>query len=323
MKKLGILFTARNNYEMYDLWFSNSSSEGFEVLNIDEDSTEENKEYGREVCSKYGMTYMDREKRGMFNNVETAKKYFKTKGIDWVIWFHLDCYPITENFFSRLNELILADKLNEFGVISFNVCHGWEDIDSFVQGDTSLKVTCRAALEPGDYYYRHKTRILNGSNSIAWPNSRVDYSTGKFDKPFSIESAGFGVLVNFDKWTKHIEINDGYIFYMSWDDICYQFLYDNVHNLCIPDLTLAHAFQTKKQFDIPNCSVKGTEDQLQLFFGEVNDEQAHATFRKRWGFDYRTARRELPALEDTYKGTLIWDFFQHDPKNGPLKSFDL
>ena len=60
-----------------------------------------------------------------------------------------------------------------------------------------------------------------------------------------------------------------------------------------------------------------------LDFGEINDDKAHAIFKNRWGFDYRTARQELPALESTYKNTLIWDFFQHDPINGPLKSFDL
>ena len=130
-------------------------------------------------------------------------------------------------------------------------------------------------------------------------------------------------MVSFDKWDKHIDTDNDYIFYMTWDDICFQFLHDNIHNLCIPDLTLAHAFQTKRQFDIPTSSPKGTDAQREMFFGEINDDKAHAIFKNRWGFDYRTARQELPALESTYKNTLIWDFFQHDPINGPLKSFDL
>ena len=46
MQKLGILFTSRNNYEMFDLWFASTTNEGFEVLSIDEDSTPENKQKG-------------------------------------------------------------------------------------------------------------------------------------------------------------------------------------------------------------------------------------------------------------------------------------
>ena len=63
MKKLGILFTSRNNYEMFDLWFESATNEGFEVLSIDEDSTPENKKKGKEICKKHGITYMDKEKR--------------------------------------------------------------------------------------------------------------------------------------------------------------------------------------------------------------------------------------------------------------------
>ena len=106
MQKLGILFTSRNNYEMFDLWFASTTNEGFEVLSIDEDSTPENKQKGKDICKKHGITYMDREKRGMFNNIETAKNYFKSKGIEWVIWFQHDCFPLTEDFFTKLNNLI-------------------------------------------------------------------------------------------------------------------------------------------------------------------------------------------------------------------------
>ena len=78
MKKLGILFTTRNNYELFDDWFEKASTEGFEVLSIDEDSTEENKKIGKDLCEKHGVKYLDREKRGFINNVTTAQKYFKT-----------------------------------------------------------------------------------------------------------------------------------------------------------------------------------------------------------------------------------------------------
>ena len=323
MKKLGILFTSRNNYEMFDLWFENSTNEGFEVLSIDEDSTEENKKIGKQICKKYNITYMDREKRGMFNNIETAKKYFKVKGIDWVIWFQHDCYPLTKDFFKKVNNLILTGKLNEVGAVSFNVCHGFEDIDAYKGGDSQLKFTCRAPLEVGDLYYRHKYRTLpNGGIQYCWVDSRVDYTSGKFDKPFSVEAVGFGVLLNFDMWAKYITVTDDYIFYLTFDDISFQFLYNNIHNLCIPNLTLAHHFQSKKKFGIPISSPKGTDEERDFYFGEASDDKAQRVFTERWGFDYGF-RDTFESVKEHYKETLLLDFYHHDPINGPLKSFDI
>ena len=65
MKKTAILFTSRNNYNLLDVWLSRVDIEGFSVLNIDEDSTPENKEIGKSVCEKHGVVYMDREIRSI------------------------------------------------------------------------------------------------------------------------------------------------------------------------------------------------------------------------------------------------------------------
>ena len=81
IKKIGILFTSRNNYELLDNWMNKVDTENFSVLSIDEDSTETNKKIGKDVCSKHKIVYMDREERGMQNNIVTACNYFKPKGI--------------------------------------------------------------------------------------------------------------------------------------------------------------------------------------------------------------------------------------------------
>ena len=67
MRKLGIFFTTRNNYEMLEDWLKNVDYEGFEVLNIDEDSTTEQKALGKKVCDNCGIKYLDRDKRGFLN----------------------------------------------------------------------------------------------------------------------------------------------------------------------------------------------------------------------------------------------------------------
>ena len=52
-KKLGILFTSRNNYNLLDVWLSRVDTEGFSILNVDEDSTPENKEIGKYLFFKF------------------------------------------------------------------------------------------------------------------------------------------------------------------------------------------------------------------------------------------------------------------------------
>ena len=70
--KVGILFTSRNNYDLLDYWLEKVNTEGLFILNIDEDSTSENKIKGKEICKKHKITYMDREDRGMQNNITSA-----------------------------------------------------------------------------------------------------------------------------------------------------------------------------------------------------------------------------------------------------------
>ena len=106
MSNLGILFTSRNNYRLLDSWMSKVDIEGCKVLNIDEDSTDENKKMGREICSKNNIAYLDREERGLQNNITTARNHFKPMGIDWIIWFQHDCFPLDQNFFTKLWQFI-------------------------------------------------------------------------------------------------------------------------------------------------------------------------------------------------------------------------
>ena len=80
IKKLGILFTSRNNYELLQNWMDNVDTGGFEILNIDEDSEDEKKLIGRDICKKNSIFYMDREERGMQNNLTSAFNYFEYRG---------------------------------------------------------------------------------------------------------------------------------------------------------------------------------------------------------------------------------------------------
>ena len=309
-KKIGILFTSRNNYNLLDNWMNMVDTSGFSILSIDEDSTEENKSIGKEVCKKHNITYMDREERGMQFNVLSACNHFKEKDIDWILWFQHDCYPKTEDFFNKLNDYVVNHDLNDFGSIGFNVLHDWHDIKDWNGDDTPLRVTARTPLEPGDLYYRHYEY---------WPNTRVRYDE-KFNKPFAVEDIMWVcALVNINQYKKYINPTSDYHFFHAWDDICFQFLYNNVYNIVLPQFCMAHEQDMKVKFGVPKSSPNGDEEQRDHFYGKWGHLDV---WKERWGFDYGD-RTTFEPIKSHYKGTLLWEFYHHDPINGPLRSFDL
>lgn len=312
-KKFGILFTSRNNYELLDNWCSRVDTKDYLILNIDEDSTDEQKLLGKEICKKYNVVYLDRETRGMHFNLVTASNFFKGKGFEWIMYFSHDCYPKTEDFFNKLNGYLTEKDLTNFGAIGFNILHDWHDIKDWNGDNTPLRTTARTPLERGDMYYR---------NFQHWPNTRVRYDE-KFNKPFAVESIMWTAgLLNISQYEKHIEPTGEYQMFHSWDDICFQFLYKNVYNICLPQFCLAHDQESKVKYGVPKSSPNVDETTKKHFYGISDHLQV---WKNRWGFswDYPQSLTEFQSVRENYRGTLIEEFSEHDPINGPLRSFDL
>ena len=53
------------------------------------------------------------------------------------------------------------------------------------------------------------------------------------------------------------------------------------------------------------------------YFGKMGN---HVLFN-RWGINYDKARKSYELVKDKYKETLLDVYYNHDPINGPLKSF--
>tara|TARA_Y100000593_G_scaffold53123_1_gene99532 strand:- start:9566 stop:10528 length:963 start_codon:yes stop_codon:yes gene_type:complete len=310
--KIGILFTSRNNYELLENWYKKVDTKNYFILNIDEDSTEEQKKMGKEICDKYGITYMDREERGMHFNLLTASNVFEKKGLEWIMYFSHDCYPKTENFFIKLDSYLTEHDLNNFGAVGFNILHDWHDIQDWDGDNTPLRTVARTPLEPGDMYYRHYKY---------WPNTRVRYDE-KFNKPFAVESIMWTAgLLNVNQYKSHIKPTAEYQMFHSWDDICFQFLYKNIYNIVLPQFCLAHDQDSKVKYGVPKSSPNVDETTKKHFYGVSNHLEV---WKNRWGFswDYPDSINEFQLVRKNYKGTLIEKFSEHDPLNGPLKSFD-
>jgi len=309
--KTGILITSRNNYSLLKEWHGLLNNPEQEILSIDEDSTEEQKELGKEICSDLGITYIEREERGMLFNVITACDYFEKKGIEWILYSHTDCYPLTENFWQRIENYISDGKLDEYGVVGFNVLHGPEDLRQWNGDDTPVRTIARTPLEPGDNWYRHIDR--------GHPTRYVHPEGEK--RPFVVESVMWSAaMINIKQYKKYIIPTGDYQFHMSWDDIAFQFLYNNIYNVVLPQFTFNHDQERKVKHGIPKSSPSEGKDR-EHYSGKWGHNQV---WKERWGFEFANpeSRIEFEQVKDAYEGTLLVDFYNHDPINGPMKFLD-
>ena len=328
-KSIGILMTSRNNYDyMEECWCKKTLEESdgnfFKVLNIDEDSTEGEKQKERVLCDKYeNMTYMDREEPGMHHNIDTAIRFFGDD-VKYIIWFQHDCWPLQKDFFNRFEKLVNENKLDSFGTIGFNAIaqnifkHDGqfdEVMKDFTDSKKPLGVLTRCHLESvetGDYYYcGYKVK-----NRIKKPISKE-----LFSKPFACSEANFFCQgVNVKTYKRHIDMDRPFYYFKSWDDISLQFLLHNVYNLVLPDLYVEHRPDSKKEFDLPYLSTKPVNKGKTKYHNPSGHDPKD--WIKIWGWDHQHPKT-FEKVKDKYKGTLLYKFYKYDYTKGPLRSFDL
>ena len=201
-----ILVTSRNNYQLLDKYWAPNicamNKTGYPILNIDEDSSDEEKLLGKKVCEKHGIQYLDREERGMANNLVTAAKQFPDA--KFIVWFQSDCWPIQDVFFQDFDQLVTNGKLDDFAIVGFNglgvnILHEhYEQMKTDVlENKIPIGVVGRSPLETGDMWY------------CGVPSRRIKHPLKdheKFRKPFSVSIvAWFAAAVNVKKMFEHLD----------------------------------------------------------------------------------------------------------------------
>jgi hypothetical protein len=347
-KKFGILLTTRNTYTMIDEWYSLYDYTGVPILNLDLNSEKKYRAAGQEICKKYGIDFLDANTTALQDNIlQAAQFFFEKKGIEWVLYMHHDAYPMEKNSLYNLDELLSnSKKMKKFGVIGFNVYHDQYDLKQFKKGHSKLMTTARTPLELGNGYYSRKI------------SSRVNYNNF-LNKPYAVESVFWStVLINYFQYKKNIKIDFDFNFFNSWDDVAFQFLQKNIYNIVIPDISFAHDQSLKLKHNLPRSSPNGNPklygrtDHLKCWKNKWGFYYSASKYL--FGGDYllnRTgfinkcidkfseiihydltsslqtiARRSYKKHLESFpikRRSLIDDFYNHDPKNGPLKYFDL
>ena len=119
-----VYVSSRNNYDMLEgEVLKNINFEGFEFINVDDNSCDEEIIKGKSICKKNNITFLKSKDRGVQMATQTLIDFINKERPNciWIICFQHDNWPITDNFFTRISKLISKGKLDKFGTMWFNV----------------------------------------------------------------------------------------------------------------------------------------------------------------------------------------------------------
>tara|TARA_R110000737_G_scaffold253236_1_gene262671 strand:+ start:367 stop:1341 length:975 start_codon:yes stop_codon:yes gene_type:complete len=315
-----IYVSSRNNYNMLEHEvLKNINREGFEFINVDDRSIESEKEYGKEICKKNNITFLDNKSSGVQMATQTVVDFVNENrpNCKWLICFQHDIWPISKDFFTRISQLIEQDKLNEFGSIGFNIVdHGdytkdaW---DRFQKGEKPIGMIGFAHLGVSDNSNRW---LAIGRNSV------VDNKPELFKKPFICEFPQWpSIGINVEKWNNCIQPDPNYEFHLWYPDIAMQFNYHNYPVLILPNLYCFNHQRLKEKYGLNYNSATGAMQGDEMHFGQYGPHLKN--WKEKWGWDYENVLNTFTPIKQNYVGTLIHDYFHHDIQNGPFKTYDL
>ena len=313
-----IYVSSRNNYDMLEgEVLKNINREGFEFINIDDQSSEEEIKKGKSICEKYGIVFLENKSRGVQMATQTLIDFINENrpNCKWIFCFQHDNYPISLNFFSKISDLISKNKLKDFGILGFNnLDHGsytGNSLNEFKVGNSPLGLIGMAHLS----IHQREARWLCPSKQENLLKNPL------WQKPFIVEFPMWAsVGINVGLWNKYIIPTTEYQFHLWLPDIAMQFNYKNYPCLILPDLYCLNHQSLKTKYGINANSARGSRDGNEYHFGKYSNFNAWSS---RWGWHYENIVEDFEQIKENYTGTLIRDLYDHDITKGPFKSITL
>lgn len=314
-----IYVSSRNNYDMLEgEVLKNIDTEGFEFINVDDESCPAEIEKGKTICKNHDIVFLENKSRGVQMATQTLIDFINKNrpNCKWVFCFQHDNYPISKNFFSTISNYIKQDKLNDFGILGFNVVdHGnytGNAYQDFLNGKTPYGMIGMAHLSIHD---RNKRWLCPKTQSELLHSSEI------WKQPFIVEFPMWAAVgINITQWNTVIEATTDYQFHLWLPDIAMQFNYNNIPCLVLPNLYCLNHQQLKTKYGIEQSSAHGSRSGNEYHFGKYSNFEAWQT---RWGWYYEDIVNDFEQIKENYKDTLIWDFYHHNVKSGPLKSIEI
>lgn len=312
-----IYVSSRNNYDMLKgEVFKNINTERFELINVDDNSCADEVETGKQYCSENNIVFLENKDRGVQMATQTLIDFIKENrpNCKWVVCFQHDIYPISENFFKTLSGYISEEKLNEFGIVGFNVLDNGDYtndcLDKFSNGDSPLGMIGMAHLS-----------IRSNSGRWLCPKQQDKLiNSGNWNQPFISEFPMWAAVgINVSLWNKYIKPTNEYHFHLWLPDIAMQFNYLNFPCLTLPNLYCLNNQFLKEKYNINANSATGAKSGNEYHFGKYSNFDA---WRSRWGWDYENTNT-FESIKQSYDNTLIGEYYKHDIQTGPLRKYEL
>lgn len=314
-----VYVSSRNNYDMLENEvLLNINTDGFEFINVDDNSSEEEKAKGIEICNRRDIVFLENKDRGVQMATQTLIDFINENrpNCKWIICFQHDIYPLSTNFFNRIDEYIKSGDLDKFGIIGFNVLdrggYTLNSLNEYLKGERPYGMIGMCHLSVRDKSKRwlctkRQTSLLKQSE--LWKD------------PFIVEFPMWAAVgINVQNWNECIIPTNDYHFHLWLPDIAMQFNFKNKPCLILPELYCLNDQELKEQYNIAKNSAQGAMHGNEYHFGEYSNFEA---WKRRWGWHYENVYEYSDVIEQHYANTLILEFFNHNINNGPLRSFGI
>lgn len=313
-----IYVSSHNNYDMLEgEVLKNINREGFELINIDDKSCDEEIIKGKTICKKHNIVFLENKSRGVQMATQTLIDFINKNRpkCKWIFCFQHDNYPISTNFFTKISNYINNNQLNKFGILGFNV------IDTGKWSSNSLDEFNNGKEPLGTLGLAHLSISNNYDRVLCTKRSKNLFKNPLWKKPHIIEIPMWAAVgLNVSLWNKSITPTDEYHFHLWLPDIAMQFNYNNYPCLILPDLYCLNKQELKSKYNIDVNSAKGAIKGNKYHFGEYSNFGA---WKERWGWEYENVSNSFNPIQEKYIGTLIYDYFNHNINKGPLKTYDI
>lgn len=316
-KNLIIYVSSHNNYDMLSGEVLNIDFEGFEFINVDDASSDEEIKKGKSICEKQGVVYLQNKGRGVQMATQTLIDFVNENRPEckYILCFQHDVVPISKDFFKKISTYISQGKLDDFGGIGFNVLdngkYTGDSYKQFKKGDTMVGMIGLAHLSVVDTSKRWMSPAHN--------KRALELNLDKWSSPFIIEfPAWMCVGINVNAWNDVVVPTEEYQFHLWFPDVAMQLNKGNKPLLVIPNLYCLNQQEVKSKYGISENSAHGAKRGEAYHFGEYSNFQA---WKRRWGWDYENAKNTFPS--EKYEGTLLYEYYKHDNDNGPLRNYNL
>lgn len=324
-----VYVSSRNNYDMLEgEVLKNINLEGFELINVDDKSSDEELSKGKQICSQNNIVFLENKSRGVQMATQTVIDFINKNrpNCKWIICFQHDTYPLSSNFFSEISKYISHGNLGKFGILGFNVLDSNSGtsytpgaIQKFNEGQSPTGILGLGHLSIRN---RNPGTSWNPGNRWLIPNRHkfLREKSLEWKKPFIIDLPNWCVAgINVELWNTNITPTTDYQFHLWLPDIAMQFNYLNHGCIVIPSLYVTSHQNLKSKYHIPVNSAAGAISGDSYHFGDYSNFNA---WSERWGWYYDDPSKGIEQVIDKYKGTLIWEFYYHDNSQGPLKTYD-